>query len=122
MKKAARKKSQVASKHDWSRLDSMTADEKHAAAISDPDNPPLTEADMQRMKRTPRIKIIRRALGLTREEFAAIYHIPVGTLRDWEGGLAEPDEAARAYLMVIAREPEMVRKALEPRPVSKTAA
>ena len=100
----------------------MTAAEKHAAAVSDPDNPPLTEADMRRMKRIPRAKIIRRALGLTQEEFAARYRIPVGTLRDWEEGRAEPDEAARAYLMVIAREPELVRKALEPRPTSKSAA
>jgi len=35
MKKAARK-TQVASKHDWSRLDAMTEAEKHAAALSDP--------------------------------------------------------------------------------------
>ena len=100
----------------------MTAAEKHAAAVSDPDNPPLTEDDMRRMKRTPRAKIIRRALGLTQEEFAARYRIPVGTLRDWEQGRAEPDETARAYLMVIAREPEMVRKALEPRPLARSAA
>ncbi len=108
--------------HDWSRLDAMTEAEKHAAAVSDPDNPPLTEEDMRRMKQTPRAKVIRRALGLTQEEFAARYRIPVGTLRDWEEGRAEPDEAARAYLLVIAREPEMVRKALEPRPLSKSAA
>ena len=102
------------SKHDWSRLEAMTEAEKHAAAVSDPDNQPLTEDDMRRMKRTPRAKIIRRALGLTQEAFAARYHIPIGTLRDWEQGRAEPDEAARAYLKVIAREPEMVRKALKP--------
>jgi putative transcriptional regulator len=77
---------------------------------------------MRRMKRTPRARIIRRALGLTREEFAARYRIPVGTLRDWEQGRAEPDEAARAYLMVIARAPEMVRKALEQRPCAGSAA
>ena len=50
------------------------------------------------------------------------YRVPVGTLRDWEEGRTEPDDTARAYLMVIAREPEMVRKALEPRPVSKSVA
>jgi putative transcriptional regulator len=116
------KKAQAAPAHDWSRLDAMTAAEKYAAAVSDPDNPPLTEEDMRRMKRTPRAKIIRRALGLTLEEFAAGYRIPIGTLRDWEEGRAQPDEAARAYLTVIAREPEMVRKALEPHPISKSAA
>jgi putative transcriptional regulator len=100
----------------------MTEAEKHAAAVSDPDNPPLTEADMRRMKQTPRVKIVRRALGLTQEEFAARYRIPVDTLRDWEDGRTQPDEAARAYLAVIAREPEMVRKALGPRPPSKSVA
>ena len=121
MSKATRK-TLAGSEHDWSRLDAMTEAEKHAAALSDPDNPPLTEEDMRRMKRTPRAKVIRRALGLTQEEFGARYGIPVGTLSDWEEGRAQPDETARAYLMVIAREPEMVRKALVPRRISKSAA
>jgi putative transcriptional regulator len=110
----------AAAKHDWSRLDAMTQAEKHAAALSDPDNRPLSEEDMKRMKRTPRAKIIRRALGLSQEDFATRYHIPIGTLRDWEQGRVEPDQAARAYLTVIAREPEAVRKALSlpPRPQS----
>jgi len=90
----------------------MTEADKHAAALSDPDNRPLTAEDMKRMRRTPRAKVIRRALGLSQEDFAARYHIPVGTLRDWEQGRVEPDQAARAYLTVIAREPEAVRKAL----------
>ena len=88
--------------------------EKHAAALSDPDARPLTEDDFRRMKRTPRAKIIRRALGLSQEDFAARYHIPIGTLRDWEQGRVEPDHPARAYLTVIARDPEAVRKALSP--------
>jgi putative transcriptional regulator len=111
MKRTPKKTS--AAKHDWSRLDAMTEAEKHAAALSDPDNRPLTEADMKRMKRTPRAKIIRRALGMSQEDFAARYHIPLGTLRDWEQGRAEPDQAARAYLTVIAREPDVVRNALK---------
>jgi len=40
----------------------------------------------------PRVKIIRRALHLTQEEFAERYRIPLGTLRDWERGRAEPDQ------------------------------
>ncbi len=59
----------------------MTAAEKHAAALSDLDNLPLTEADMKRMRRTPRARIIRRALGLSQEAFAARFRIPIGTLR-----------------------------------------
>ena len=64
------------------------------------------------MKRTPQVKLIRRALGLTQEEFAGRFHIPLGTLRDWEQGVAIPDQSTRAYLTVIARDPEAVRKAL----------
>ncbi len=87
-----------------------------AAALSDPDAQPMTPEDFKRMRWTPRAKIIRRAFGLTQEEFAAQFQIPLGTLRDWEQGVAEPDQAARAYLRVIASDPDAVRKALQPRP------
>jgi len=103
----------AAAKHDWSRLDAKSEAEKHAAARSDPDNRRLTETDMKRMKHTQRAKIIRRALGLGQEDLAARHHIPLGTLRDREQGRAEPAQAARAYLTVIAREPQVVRNALE---------
>jgi putative transcriptional regulator len=100
-------------KDKWSRFDAMTEKQRHAAALSDPDARPLTADDFKRMKRTPRVKIIRRALGLTQEQFAARFRIPLGTLRDWEQGAVQPDQSARAYLTVIAREPDAVRKALE---------
>jgi len=99
---------------DWNRLRGMTEEEVHASAVADPDAQPLTESDFARMKQVPRIKILRRALRLTQEEFAARYHIPLGTLRDWEQGRCEPDQPARAYLTVIARDPEGVMRALEP--------
>ena len=101
-------------KHDWKRFDAMTEAEIHAAALSDPDAQPLTPDSIRRMKRTPQVKIIRRALGLSQEEFAARFHIPLGTLRDWEQSRKEPDAAARAYLTVIARNPKAVSDALQP--------
>jgi putative transcriptional regulator len=52
------------SKHDWQRFDTMTDAERHAAALSDPDAQPVTPDNERRMKRTPQVKIIRRALGL----------------------------------------------------------
>lgn len=95
----------------------MTEQEIEEAARSDPDAQPLTEEDLRRMRRVPQVKVIRRALHLTQEEFAARYQIPIGTLRDWEQGRTEPDQPARAYLKIIARDPEGVRKALsEPPP------
>ena len=99
-------------KHDWSRFDAMSEAQRHTAAARDPDAMPLAPADFKRMKRTPQVKLIRRALGLTQEEFAGSFHIPLGTLRDWEQGAAVPDQSAHAYLTVIARDPEAVRKAL----------
>ena len=80
--------------------------------INDIDSAPLSDGDLHRMKKTPQAKIIRRALKLSQEEFAAAYHISIGTLRDWEQNRSIPDMAARAYLKVIAREPEITRKAL----------
>jgi putative transcriptional regulator len=91
----------------------MTDAELLAAARSDPDNPPLAKKSVQLLKRVPRVQTLRRALSLTQQEFAARYHIPLGTLRDWEQGRSSPDQPARAYLTVIARDPEHVRKALQ---------
>jgi putative transcriptional regulator len=100
-------------KTDWKHLRAMTEEQVHAAALADPDAQPLTDADFTRMKQVPRIKTLRRALRLTQEEFATRYQIPVGTLRDWEQGRCEPDQPARAYLTVIAHDPQGVMRALE---------
>ncbi|TMJ64106.1 MAG: helix-turn-helix domain-containing protein [Alphaproteobacteria bacterium] len=94
----------------------MTEDEINAAALSDPDNPPRTPKREKQLKRVPRVKVMRRALGLTQEEFAVRFRIPLGTLRDWEQGKTEPDQAARAYLTVIARNPKAVTDALNTAP------
>ena len=91
----------------------MTPSAIERATLAGPDARPLTPADLKHMRRTPQIKIIRRALGLTQEEFAARYHIPLGTLRDWEQGRPTPDQPTQAYLTVIARSPEGVQRALE---------
>jgi putative transcriptional regulator len=93
----------------------MTEEEVEAAACADPDARPFTDEERAKAKRVPRIKTLRRALRLTQEEFAARYKIPLGTLRDWEQGRSEPDQPARAYLHVIAHDPEGVRRALQAR-------
>jgi putative transcriptional regulator len=94
----------------------MTEAEVHEAALKDPDAQPLSDEALVRMKPVPRAKTLRRVLGLTQEEFAGRYQIPLGTLRDWEQGRSEPDQPARAYLAVIAHDPEGVRRALESKP------
>jgi putative transcriptional regulator len=90
----------------------MTESEIVEAAAADADARPMTREQLAKAKRVPRIKTLRRGLGLTQEEFAARYHIPVGTLRDWEQGRSEPDQPARAYLAVIAADPEGVSRNL----------
>jgi len=94
----------------------MTEAEISAAAAADPDAWPMTPEEMAKARRVPRVKTLRRVLGLTQEEFAARYHIPLGTLRDWEQGRTEPDQPARAYLKVIASNPEDVSRALSNNP------
>jgi len=94
----------------------MTEEEISAAAAADPDARPMTPEQLAKASRIPRIKTLRRSLGLTQDEFATRYHIPLGTLRDWEQGRAEPDQPARAYLKVIAADPEGVSRSLVSRP------
>ena len=100
---------------DWAYVENMTDEEAEANALSDPDNPPMTEEQLRRMRRISPAKHVRFKLRLTQEEFSARYHIPLGTLRDWEQHRSEPDQASRAYLKVIATEPEMVATALAER-------
>jgi putative transcriptional regulator len=90
----------------------MTESEIAAAANADPDARPMTPEQLREAKRVPRVKTLRRALGLTQEEFAARYQIPIGTLRDWEQGRTEPDQPTRAYLKIIANDPDRVQRIL----------
>jgi|SRR5271166_1373268 len=80
-----------------------------------PDPPAPAVDDFQPICPAPHTATLREALALTRKEFAARYHIPLATLRDWEHGLSEPDQPMRAYLTVIARHPTIVLRALQRR-------
>lgn len=99
-------------KTDYTRVAAMTEEEADANARSDPDNPPMTDEELARFRRVPDPKKIRRRLGMTQIEFAGEFEIPLGTLRDWEQRVREPDSAARSYLRVIDANPEAVRAAL----------
>ena len=97
---------------DWEALRKLSEKEVERRALSDPNAKPLTEEDFRRLRRSPRVRIIRMALGLTQEEFANSYGIPVATLRDWEQGRREPDKSVQSYLRVIERIPDKVRTSL----------
>jgi putative transcriptional regulator len=58
------------------------------------------------------VREIRKKTGLSQEKFAALFHISVGTLRNWEQGRRRPDGPAAALLIAIKNDPEHVVSAL----------
>jgi putative transcriptional regulator len=55
---------------------------------------------------------IRRKIHMSQSQFAAYIGVSVRTIQEWEQGRVVPSGAARAFLTVIDREPEAVRRAL----------
>jgi putative transcriptional regulator len=99
----------------WARLRAKTNDQVLAEARADSTALPVEDrraAGLGRVGRVSLAKRIRWALHMSQIEFAKTFRIPLGTLRDWEQHRRDPDKAARAYLEVIAREPDVVRRAL----------
>jgi putative transcriptional regulator len=60
----------------------------------------------------PDVRAIREELGLSQQDFASAYRIPLATLKGWEQGRRQPDATAAAYLSVIARLPREARDVL----------
>ncbi|HYN45547.1 MAG TPA: helix-turn-helix domain-containing protein [Allosphingosinicella sp.] len=60
----------------------------------------------------PDVRAIRETTGLSQQEFARAYRIPLATLKGWEQGRRHPDRTVAAYLSVIAQMPEEARRAL----------
>lgn len=98
---------------DWAAVEALTDEEIEAAVRDDPDAAPICFFDQPGFIHIPNVKKLRERIGLTQEAFAATYRIPVGTLRDWEQARKRPDAPARAYLTVIARNPEAVANLLK---------
>lgn len=99
-------------KTDWARIRATTDEDLEAAARTDPDARPLTEADLARMERIPNVHLIRKRLALSQREFGERFGIPLATIRDWEQGRSRPEKGMRSYLHVIERIPQEVRQAL----------
>ena len=94
------------------RMEAMTDAAITAAAETDADNPPFSAAELARLETTRLVRSVRAATGLSQPRFAAEFRISPGRLRDLEQGRTQADSALVAYLTVIAREPEAVRRAL----------
>lgn len=60
------------------------------------------------------VREIRERLGMSQWAFAAEFGFSHGAIKNWEQGRRRPDVAARVLLTIIDREPEVVRRALQP--------
>ena len=79
---------------------------------SDPEDRDVTAEALDRGQRARLIRMTRTELGLSQKEFARRFHVPVGTLRDWEQARAAAPDFAIAYVKVIGRHPDMVAEAV----------
>ncbi len=88
---------------------------EHTGLPADPTDAEDFDVSPEAMDRGQRARLIRRTragLGLSQTEFASRFHVPVGTLRDWEQARATAPDFAVAYVRVIGQYPEMVAKAV----------
>ena len=58
------------------------------------------------------VQRIRRKVEMSQSEFAGYFGVSKRTVQEWEQGRRVPSGASRAFLMVIDKEPEAVRRAL----------
>jgi DNA-binding transcriptional regulator YiaG len=58
------------------------------------------------------VKAVREQTGLSQAKFALNYALDEDTVKNWEQGRTKPDHTARAYLTLIASDPEAVRDLL----------
>ena len=77
---------------------------------NDPEDFDVSVAGLERGLMGRRIRKLRNRLGMSQEEFAAAFGIPVSSIRQYEIGRYMPPPAVRAYLKVIEAEPDVVRK------------
>ena len=68
--------------------------------------------ELARMETARTVRRVRAGTGLSQTAFARAFHINVGRLRDLEQGRTTADSALLAYLRIIDRDPDLVRRAL----------
>jgi putative transcriptional regulator len=100
------------SPEERARIEAMTDEEIERLAESDPDNPPLTDEQLDRGVFARDVRRAREKLKMTQEELAAALGLPLATLRNWEQGRYNPDPAARALMKIVAANPKRALAAL----------
>lgn len=87
------------------RLKTVSSAKARAHASADPDNPPITEQQLNRMALAREVRLIREKTGLSQPQFAARFHIGLARLRDFEQARSEPDFVVRVFLRMISEDP-----------------
>ena len=88
---------------------------EHIIFSADPSDPEDFDVSSEAMGRGQRARLIRKTrtdLGLSQSEFANRFHVPVGTLRDWEQSRVTAPDFAVAYVQVIGQHPDIVAQAV----------
>jgi putative transcriptional regulator len=75
------------------------------------DDVEFSDTSLAAMKPMPVAKRARLIAGLSQAEFARVYGLPIGTIRDWEQGRSAPDAAGLAYLTAIINDAGAVARA-----------
>jgi putative transcriptional regulator len=60
------------------------------------------------------VKSIRKKLKMTQARFSDTFGFSLDAVKHWEGGRRTPESSARAFLLVIDRNPKAVLTALHP--------
>ncbi len=75
----------------------------------DPHEYRLRQAAKRQAADEPLALRVRRQMGVSQDQFAALFGISAGTLRNWEQKRRQPTGAAALLLRVAARHPDLVR-------------
>ena len=92
--------------------DAMTDAEITAAAKSDPDNPPLSDAELELMASVQAVRRARAATGLSQDQFAEQFRVKPGRLRDLEQGRTRADSALLVYMDLVEHDRSAVDRAV----------
>ncbi len=79
---------------------------------NDPEDRDVSVAGLKRAHMGRRLRILRHRLGMTQDQFARTYGIPLASLRQYEIARYMPPPATRAYLKVIEAEPDVAARAV----------
>ena len=106
---------------DWAKIDDMTDEDIERQIAENPDAAPdltvkgaklLFLIGSPRLKTGVKVRLLRRAFGMSQSQFAKAYHVPLRSLQNWEQGSREPDAAVGALIKLIAHDPKRTKRIL----------